>query len=134
MNELASRIVTPSTQLNFPALSTHRRPQFALSALALGCLCLALPETASAQTKTFYLDRAQVGGAPDDGMMVWRPVMHEHTRVYATAFLGGTLNPLRNGKAFGAFAQGGRLIRFGSEIPAGGCTAETGQTFLASRD
>jgi len=95
MNELASRIVTLSTQLNLPALRTHRRPQFALSALALGCLCLALPETASAQTKTFYLDRAQVGGAPDDGMMVWRPVMHEHTRVYATAFLGGTLNPLR---------------------------------------
>ena len=45
-----------------------------------------------------------------------------------------TLNPLRNGKPFGAFAQGGRLIRCGAEIPAGGCTAETGQTFLASRD
>jgi len=45
-----------------------------------------------------------------------------------------TLNPLRNGKTFGAFAQGGRLIRCGAEIPAGGCTAETGQTFLASRD
>lgn len=45
-----------------------------------------------------------------------------------------TLNPLRNGKNFGAFAQGGRLIRCGNEIPAGGCTAETGQTFLASRN
>ena len=45
-----------------------------------------------------------------------------------------TLNPLRNGKPFGAFAQGGRLIRCGAEIPAGGCTAETGKTFLASRD
>ena len=45
-----------------------------------------------------------------------------------------TLNPLRNGKTFGAFAQGGRLVRCGTEIPAGGCTAETGETFLASRD
>jgi hypothetical protein len=45
-----------------------------------------------------------------------------------------TLNPLRNGKTFGAMAQGGRLIRCGKEIPAGGCTAETGETFLAARD
>ena len=45
-----------------------------------------------------------------------------------------TLNPPRNGKTFGAFAQGGRLIRCGTEIPAGGCTAETGETLLASRD
>ncbi len=45
-----------------------------------------------------------------------------------------TLNPLRNGKTFGALAQGARLIRCGAEIPAGGCTAETGEVFLASRD
>jgi hypothetical protein len=45
-----------------------------------------------------------------------------------------TLNPLRNGKTFGALAQGARLIRCGSEVPASGCTAETGETFLASRD
>jgi hypothetical protein len=45
-----------------------------------------------------------------------------------------TLNPLRNGKTFGAMAQGARLIRCGTAIPAGGCTAETGQTFLESRN
>ena len=45
-----------------------------------------------------------------------------------------TLNPLRNGKTFGALAQGARLIRCGAEVPAGGCTAETGEIFLASRD
>ncbi len=45
-----------------------------------------------------------------------------------------TLNPLRNGKPFGAMAQGGRLIRCGAEMPAGGCTVETGQIFLAARD
>jgi hypothetical protein len=45
-----------------------------------------------------------------------------------------TLNPLRNGKTFGALAQGARLIRCGSEVPANGCTAENGEIFLASRD
>ena len=45
-----------------------------------------------------------------------------------------TLNPLRNGKTFGAMAQGARLIRCGSALPSGGCTAETGEVFLASRN
>lgn len=45
-----------------------------------------------------------------------------------------TLNPLRNGKTFGAMAQGARLIRCGTAVPAGGCTAETGQVFLESRN
>ena len=45
-----------------------------------------------------------------------------------------TLNPLRNGKTFGALAQGARLIRCGTEVPPDGCTAETGEIFLASRD
>jgi hypothetical protein len=45
-----------------------------------------------------------------------------------------TLNPLRNGKTFGAMAQGARLIRCGKAVPAGGCTAETGETFLESRN
>jgi hypothetical protein len=45
-----------------------------------------------------------------------------------------SLNPLRNGKTFGALAQGARLIRCGTEVPAGGCTAETGEVFLESRN
>ena len=45
-----------------------------------------------------------------------------------------TLNPLRNGKTFGALAQGARLIRCGAALPAGGCTADTGQLFLESRN
>jgi hypothetical protein len=45
-----------------------------------------------------------------------------------------TLNPLRNGKTFGAMAQGARLIRCASTLPAGGCTAETGEVFLESRN
>ena len=45
-----------------------------------------------------------------------------------------TLNPLRNGKTFGAMAQGARLISCGTVVPAGGCTAETGKLFLESRN
>ncbi len=45
-----------------------------------------------------------------------------------------TLNPLRNGKTFGAMAQGARLISCGTDVPAGGCTAETGKVFLESRN
>ena len=45
-----------------------------------------------------------------------------------------TLNPLRNGKNFGAMASGARLIKCGTAIPAGGCTDKTGEVFLQSRD
>ncbi len=45
-----------------------------------------------------------------------------------------TLNPLRNGKNFGAMASGARLIKCGMTIPAGGCTDKTGEVFLQSRD
>jgi hypothetical protein len=45
-----------------------------------------------------------------------------------------TLNPLRNGKNFGAMASGARLIKCGMAIPAGGCTDKTGEVFLQSRD
>lgn len=38
------------------------------------------------------------------------------------------LNPLRNGKPFGALA--GVLIKCGNTMPKGGCTRETGQEFL----
>lgn len=38
-----------------------------------------------------------------------------------------TLNPLRDGRPFGALA--GPVIHCGIELPPGGCTAETGQSF-----
>ena len=52
--------------------------------------------SAHAQSGYFYLDRAQISGAPDDGFMVWRPYMSEKTRFYANAILGYSHNPLRN--------------------------------------
>lgn len=66
-----------------------------LPALAAVGALLAVTVDAQAQTDTFYLDRAQPSMAPDDGIMGWRPVMRKDTTVYASAAVGGTLNPLR---------------------------------------
>jgi outer membrane protein OmpA-like peptidoglycan-associated protein len=63
-----------------------------LAALAL----LLFPAEARAQASYFYLDRAQLSGAPDDGFMVWRPHMSEETRFYGFAALGYAHNPLRD--------------------------------------
>jgi hypothetical protein len=42
-----------------------------------------------------------------------------------------TLNPLRDGRTFGAMTNtAGRLISCGMTMPQGGCTIETGQVFL----
>jgi hypothetical protein len=41
-----------------------------------------------------------------------------------------TLNPLRNGKTFGALARGAKIVKCGTELPEGGCTEETGEVFL----
>lgn len=40
------------------------------------------------------------------------------------------LNPLRDGRTFGAMPNGTPLIHCGMEMPAGGCTAETGTAYL----
>ena len=40
------------------------------------------------------------------------------------------LNPLRDGRTFGAMPNGTPLIHCGMEMPAGGCTAETGTSYL----
>jgi OmpA-OmpF porin, OOP family len=68
-----------------------------ISLLAAVIALCALPRTAGAQQKYFYLDRAQLSGAPDDGFMVWRPQMHDRTRFYGFAALGYSQRPLRAG-------------------------------------
>jgi len=41
------------------------------------------------------------------------------------------LNPLRDGRNFGALArEGGRIIHCGTRMPEGGCTADTGTIYL----
>jgi hypothetical protein len=52
--------------------------------------------SAAAQSQKFYLDRAQLSGAPDDGFIVWRPKMYDESRFYGMAALGYSHNPLRD--------------------------------------
>ena len=44
-----------------------------------------------------------------------------------------TLNPLRDGRNFGALARGTSIIRCG-DMPADGCTPATGELFLGIRE
>ncbi len=75
-------------------LVTHRHLAVG-GTLGVLAITLTATEEARAQEHTFYLDRAQISGAPDDGFMVWRPYMFERTRFYGNLALGYTLNPLR---------------------------------------
>ncbi|MFO0570027.1 MAG: OmpA family protein [Polyangiaceae bacterium] len=70
----------------------------ARAAVAFGVAAAALltSRPSPAQTRTWYLDRAQISGAPDDGFMVWRPNMSERSRFYGMMALGYTLNPLHD--------------------------------------
>jgi OOP family OmpA-OmpF porin len=62
--------------------------------IALFLLALLIPAGAGAQQKTLYLDRLTVGGAPDDGIGIWRPVASPRTRFFAQLGLGFALTPL----------------------------------------
>ena len=48
-----------------------------------------------AQQHTFDLDRLQVPGSPDDGLVLFRPVTQDRPIVYAQLGLGLQINPLR---------------------------------------
>ena len=70
------------------------RARGAVSAAAMAASLLAAAP-AFAQQPTFHLDRLEVPGAPDDGMVLFRPVTQPNTIFYAQLGLGYSLNPLR---------------------------------------
>jgi hypothetical protein len=45
-----------------------------------------------------------------------------------------SLNPLRNGKPFGAMPNGTPIVNCGTSMPQGGCTSDTGRVFLGQND
>jgi OmpA-OmpF porin, OOP family len=67
---------------------------WALVGVAAGSLFLWSP-AADAQQQTFHLDRLEVPGAPDDGLVLFRPVTRPETMFYAQLGLGLSINPLR---------------------------------------
>lgn len=44
-----------------------------------------------------------------------------------------SLNPLRDGRQFGVLADDG-IVKCGMEMPEGGCTSETGETFMPANN
>ena len=61
----------------------------------LGGTCAFLaPAVASAQQNTFHLDRLEIPGAPDDGMVLARPVTQPKTIFFGQLALGYSRNPL----------------------------------------
>lgn len=61
---------------------------------ALAAAGLFIPARANAQLKTFHLDRLEVPGAPDDGLVLFRPVTQPKTIFFGQLALGYTRNPL----------------------------------------
>lgn len=56
---------------------------------------VAFAPSAFAQQQTFHLDRLEVPGAPDDGVVLFRPVTEDKPTFYAQLGLGYSANPLR---------------------------------------
>ncbi|AKT39757.1 OmpA family protein [Chondromyces crocatus] len=75
---------------------SRQRRGWARRSVALVVAATALaPAVATAQDRTFYLDRLRIGGAPEDGLGVWRPEMGKQTRIFGQLGMGFSLNPLR---------------------------------------
>ena len=62
---------------------------------ALATAFALLSTQASAQQRTFHLDRLESPGAPDDGVAVFRPTTLQRNAVYGQLALAYSLNPLR---------------------------------------
>ncbi len=56
---------------------------------------LAVEASAHAQSATFYLDRLNTPGAPDDGIVMWRPVTQPDNIFYGQLGIGYQYAPLR---------------------------------------
>ena len=80
--------------LSFSPQARRLRARSAISALAAGIFTAG---QARAQQDTFHLDRLEVPGAPDDGMVLFRPQTQQETTFYAQLGLGYSLNPLHTG-------------------------------------
>jgi outer membrane protein OmpA-like peptidoglycan-associated protein len=70
------------------------RFRWAVAALVAAGALMA-PRASNAQQQTFHLDRLEVPGAPDDGLVLFRPVTNERAIVYGQLGLGLSLDSLR---------------------------------------
>lgn len=77
-----------------------RQASARLCRLTLGILTAVVVLTAApqanAQSRTWYHDRLQLSGDPDDGFYVWRPKQYERMRFYGMWALGYAVHTLRD--------------------------------------
>jgi outer membrane protein OmpA-like peptidoglycan-associated protein len=66
-----------------------------LAAIATMLMLLSMSSNARAQQRTFYLDRLQIGGSPNDGFALWRPRMKPEAVFYGQWAVGWQHRPLR---------------------------------------
>jgi OmpA-OmpF porin, OOP family len=78
-----------------PTHTSKRRGILALASTAIAAALLLAPAAAEAQSSTMYLDRLYIGGAPEDGIGIWRPYWNPKTRFFGQFGLGFALNPFR---------------------------------------
>ncbi len=81
--------------------------------LLLGAAAALSAETAAAQQKTFHLDRLEMPGAPDDGVVLFRPVTNQRTIFFGQLGIG--------------YSAPVRCDEHGNERP-GRCFARSGPT------
>ncbi len=72
----------------------HRVARFARACSVAGLVTAGL-SPAMAQQHVFHLDRLEMPGGPDDGLVLFRPSTQPKTLFYAQLGLGYSLNPLR---------------------------------------
>src|SRR6266700_224514 len=75
----------------------HFQKTFSLAVIAgvLGLGPALWPRVAQAQQSTFYLDRLQLPGGPDDGLVMFRPVTQPDNVFFGTLGVGFQYGPLR---------------------------------------
>ena len=73
----------------------HARGAFSAARIACVAAGLLVAGEAGAQQNVFHLDRLEVPGAPDDGLVLFRPQTKPNTIIYGQLGLGYSLNPLR---------------------------------------
>ncbi len=75
--------------------TSRRRIRAGLLGAAASAIAIFAAPSASAQGKTFYLDRLFMAGAPEDTIALWRPQMAPKTRFYGQLGLGFAFEPFR---------------------------------------
>jgi outer membrane protein OmpA-like peptidoglycan-associated protein len=82
--------------------------QFTLGTASAGfaaATLLAVARPAAAQQQTFHLDRLEVPGSPDDGLVMFRPATQAAAIIYGQLALGLSVDPLRTSNIVGPSVQ-----------------------------